>query len=82
VLEEFFLDGVAVEPGDGGQAAGDGGPCAAAGFHVAGEQLNVGAASPEQLELVLLAPADELAQVQLIRLPGQTRIAGQESGWG
>jgi len=38
---------------------------------VAGEQLDIGAAGAEQLELVLLTPADELPQVQLIRLPGQ-----------
>ena len=31
VIEEFFLDRVPVEPGDGGQPPGDGGPGAAAG---------------------------------------------------
>jgi hypothetical protein len=46
-VEKFFLDGVAVEPGDGAQPAGDGGPGPAAGFQVAGEQLDVGAASGE-----------------------------------
>jgi hypothetical protein len=43
VIEEFFLDRVAVEPGDGAQPPGDGGPGAAAGFQVAGEELDVGA---------------------------------------
>jgi hypothetical protein len=43
VIERFFLDGVLAEPGVGAQAAGDGGPGAAAGFQVAGEALDVGA---------------------------------------
>ena len=57
VIEEFLLDGVAVEPGDGAQPPGDGGPGAAAGFQVAGETLDVGAASLEQSDVVLPAPA-------------------------
>jgi hypothetical protein len=32
VLDEFFLDGVAVEPGDGAQPPGDRGPGTAPGF--------------------------------------------------
>ena len=55
MIEEFFLDGVAVEPCDGAQAAGNGGPGAAAGFEIAGEELDVRAAGLEQAELVLLA---------------------------
>jgi hypothetical protein len=45
VVEERFLDGVLVEPGDGAQPAGDGG--AGAGFQFAGEGLDVGAADGE-----------------------------------
>jgi len=41
MVEEFLFDGVPVEPGDGAQAAGDGGPGAAAGFQIAGEGLDV-----------------------------------------
>jgi hypothetical protein len=67
VIEEFLLDGVAVEPGHGAQAAGDGGPGAAAGFQVTGEALDVGAAGQEQADVMLLAPAGELAQVQRVR---------------
>ena len=48
VIEQLFLDGVAVEPGDGAQPAGDRGPCAAAGFQVTGEALDIAAAGPEQ----------------------------------
>jgi hypothetical protein len=44
VLEQLFLDGVPVEPGDDAQAAGDGGAGPAAGFQVAGEAFDVGAA--------------------------------------
>jgi len=78
MLEEFFLDGVAVEPCDGAQAAGDGGPGAAAGFQIAGEELDVRAAGLEQAELVLLAPAGELAQVQLVGLAGQPAAGGED----
>jgi hypothetical protein len=43
------------------QAPGDSGPGAAAGFEFAGEALDVRAAGLKQAELVLLAPAGELA---------------------
>jgi hypothetical protein len=48
VIEEFFFDRVAVEARDRAQPPGDGGPGAAAGFQVAGEAFNVGAAGTEQ----------------------------------
>jgi hypothetical protein len=80
VAEEFFFDGVAVEPGDGAQAAGDGGPGPATGFQVAGEELDVGVVGAEQVQLVLLAPARVLPQVQLIRLAGQAAVPGQKPG--
>ena len=57
MIEEFFLDDVPVEPGDGAQPPRDGGPGAPASFQIAGEALNVGAAGLEQPQLVLLAPA-------------------------
>jgi hypothetical protein len=44
VLQEFFFDGVLVEPGDGAQPPGDGRTGAAACFQVAGEDLDVRAA--------------------------------------
>jgi hypothetical protein len=47
----------------GAQPAGDGGAGAAAGFQVAGEALDVGAAGSEQAHLVVLAPGRVLAQV-------------------
>jgi hypothetical protein len=70
MIEELFLERVAVEPGDGAQPAGDGGPGSAAGFQIAGKELDVRAAGLEQAELVLLAPAGELPQVQLVGLAG------------
>jgi len=48
MIEELFLDGVLVEPGDGAQPPGDGGTGTAAGFQVAGEALDVRAAGAEQ----------------------------------
>jgi hypothetical protein len=82
VIEEFLLDGVAVEPGDGAQPPGDGSPGAAAGFHVAGEAFDVGAANLEQPHLMLLAPAGELAQVQRVRFARQAGLTGQEPSQG
>jgi hypothetical protein len=68
VVEEFFFDGVAVEPGDGAQPPGDGRSGAAAGFQVAGEALDIGPAGGEQLQVMSLAPAEVLAQVQFVGL--------------
>ena len=48
VIQELFLDRVPVEPGDRAQPPGDGGTGPAAGFQVAGEALDVGAADGEQ----------------------------------
>jgi hypothetical protein len=80
MIEQLFLDGVAVEPGHGAQTSGDGGPGAAAGFQIAGETLDVSAAGPQQVQVVLLAPGRVLAQVQLVSLAGQAAITGQEPG--
>ncbi|MGH9118307.1 MAG: hypothetical protein ACRD0A_10660 [Acidimicrobiales bacterium] len=54
----------------------------AAGFEVAGEALNVRTAHLEQPQAVLLAPGDELAQVQGVGVAGQSAVAGQEPGEG
>jgi len=78
MIEEFFLDGVPVEPGDGAQPPGDGGPGTAAGFQIAAEELDVRAAHLEQAALMLLAPAGELPQVQFVRLAGQAAAGGEE----
>jgi hypothetical protein len=44
VVEQFFLDGVAVEAGHGAQPPGHGGPGPAGGFEVAAEAFDVGSA--------------------------------------
>jgi hypothetical protein len=80
MIEDFFLDGVAVEPGDGAPPAGDGRPGPAAGLQVAGEALDVRAAGGEQPHLVVLAPGGVLAKVQFVGLAGQAAVAGQEPG--
>ena len=82
MVEEFLLDGVPVEPGDGGQPPGDGGPGSAPGFQLAGEALDVGAADGEQVQRAGAAPAGELAQVQGVGLAGQAAVPGQEPGEG
>ena len=78
--KQLFFDGVPVEPGYRAEPAGDGSPGPAAGFQVAGEALDISAAGLEQMELMLLAPAGELAQVQFIRLAGQAAVPGKETG--
>jgi hypothetical protein len=82
MVEQLLFDGVPVEPGDGAQPPGDGGPGAAAGFQIAGEALDVGTARLEQADLMLLAPAGVLAQVQRVRLAGQAGVTGQEPAQG
>jgi hypothetical protein len=82
VVEELFLDGVAVEPGDRGQAAGDGGPCPAPSFELAGEGLDVRAAHREQRQGPGPAPPGELTQVQRVGLAGQAAVSGQVAGEG
>jgi hypothetical protein len=61
VIQQFLLDGIPVEPGNGAQPPGDGSRGAATGFQVAGESLDVGAAGLEQADVMLSAPAGVLA---------------------
>jgi len=55
VIKQVFLHRIPVEPGDGAQPPGNGGPGAAAGLQVAGETLNVGPPCLEQAQVVLVA---------------------------
>ena len=80
MLEEFFFDGVLVEPRDGAQPAGDGGAGAASFFQIAGEAFDVGAAYSEQVQGVGAAPGGELAQVQRVGFAGQASVFSQEPG--
>ncbi len=77
-IEEFLLDRVPVEPGDSAQPPRDGGPGTAASFQIAAEELDVCAASLKQPQLMLLTPAGELPQVELIRLTRKAAVGGEE----
>jgi hypothetical protein len=79
MVKQFFLHRIPVEPGDGTQAAGDGGSGAAAGLQIAGEALDIGAPRLEQTQVMLLTPAGVLAQVQRVRLTRQAGVSGQEA---
>jgi hypothetical protein len=80
VVQELFLDGVLVKPGDGAQPSGHGGTRPAVNFQFAGEGLDVGAADREQRQGTGAAPASELAKVEGIGLAGQAAVPGQEPG--
>ena len=80
MLEEFFLDGVLIEPGDGAQPPGYGGSGTAFCFELEGEGFDVRAADQEQRKRPCLAPAAELVQVESVDLAGQAAVSGQEPG--
>jgi len=79
-FQELLLDGVPVEPGDGGQPPGDGSPGPAHGLQVPGKAFDVGTAHREQRHRPGPAPAGELAQVQGAGIPCQAAVPGQEPG--
>ena len=76
MIQQVFLHRVPVEPCHGAQPPGDRGPGATAGLQVAGETLNVRTAGPKQAQVMLLATARVLTQVQLVCFAGQAAIAG------
>jgi hypothetical protein len=78
VLDDAFFFGVAVEPDDRAQPAGDRRPGLATVFEVAGEALDIDAVDVEQLMLVLPAPGGELAQIQGVGVTGEAAVGGQE----
>src|SRR5262245_21381738 len=82
MVQEFFLDRVAVEPGDGAQPPGNGRPGAAPGFQLPGEGLNVCPADGEQREGAGAAPTGERAQVESVGFACQAAVPGQEPGEG
>jgi hypothetical protein len=73
MLEQFLLDGVPVEPSNRGQPPANGGTGPSSCLQVPGEALDVGAAGTEQPQMLQMAPARELAQVQLVRVTGSDR---------
>jgi hypothetical protein len=82
MLQELLLDRVPVEPDDGAQPPGDGRASPAPGFEFPGEAFDVGAADGEERQGADPAPGSELAQVESIRLAGQSPVPGQEPGEG
>ena len=82
VIQEFLLDRVLVEPGDGAQPAGEGRAGAAPGLEFSGEAFDVGAADREQRQGAGAAPGGELAQVESVGLAGQAAVSGQVPGEG
>lgn len=71
--------GVPVEASNRAQAPGDRGTGAAEVFQVSAEPFDVGAWHAEQRHLMFCAPADELPQVELVGLAGETAEASQEA---
>jgi hypothetical protein len=82
VLQEFFLDRVLVEPGDGAQPPSDGGAGPAPGFQCAGKGFDVGTTDGEQVQGTGAAPGGELAQVERVRLAGQAAEPGESEPFG
>jgi hypothetical protein len=80
VVDQVLLDGVPVQPGDGRQPPGDGGPGPAGCLEFSGEQFDVGPADREQAQVPVVAPGGELTQVQGVGVAGQAAVAGQEPG--
>ena len=82
VGDQAVDDSEAVEAGDGGHSPGDGGPGQAALFHPAGPQLEMAASGGEDVETLIGAPGEVLAQVGRVGDAGGTGVAGQEAGDG
>jgi hypothetical protein len=78
VGQQRLLLRVAVEVRNRAQPSGDGRPSPPAAFQLSGELFDVSPADKEQVEVMVVAPNDELAQVELVRGPGETAVAGQE----
>ncbi len=78
MVEQFFLDGVAVEAGHRAQPARHRGPGPADGLQRPAEGFDVGPAGVEEPQAVRGAPDGELAQVQAVGLAGLAAISGQE----
>ena len=69
------LDGVAVEAGDCAKPSGNRRTSSATLLEVAAEALDVSAPRLEKTKVVLLAPSCELAQVEGVRLSGESAVA-------
>jgi hypothetical protein len=80
VREEFFLDAIPVEPSHSRQPSPNRRTGRTAVFEPAGKQLDVCSPHDKQAKILVGTPGHELAEILLIRQPGVTRVARQESG--
>ena len=80
MLEKLLLDGVAVEAGDCAKPPGNRRASAATLLEVTAEALDVRAPCLEEVDVELLAPGGELAQVERVNLAGEPAVTGEESG--
>ena len=71
--QQVFLLRVAVEARHRAQTSSYLRPCSAMGLKIRGEALDVRASHLEQAQLVLLAPGDELAQIEGVGLADPVR---------
>jgi len=78
VGQQAFLLGVTVEARHRAQPAGHSRPSPAATLKLPGELLDVSPARLEQVQVVVVAPGDVLAQVQFVRVSGQPAVAGEK----
>jgi hypothetical protein len=79
VRQQAFLLGVAVEAGDRAQPSSHRRSGPPAGFEISSEGLDIDPSHQEQIELTLIAPDHELAQVQLVGVAGEAAVAGEEA---
>ncbi len=77
MLEKLLLDGVAVEAGDCAKPPGNRRTSPATLLEVATEALDVSAPRLEKVDVVLLAPSCKLAQVEGVRLSGESAVASK-----
>jgi hypothetical protein len=68
--EESFFFGVAVEAGHGAQSSSNRGSGPASVFQLSSEGLDIGSPYEEQVELMVVAPDQELAQVEFVGVAG------------
>lgn len=76
----FF--GVAVEPGNRAQPAGNRGRCLTPGFQLSCVRLDVGPSDIEKTQLVVVAEHDELPKIQGVGVTGEAPVASEEPGNG
>ena len=80
VLQKLLLDGVAVEAGDCAKPPGTRRASRPRASRPTAKALDVRSLCLEEVDVVLLAPGGELAQVERVSLAGEPAVTGEESG--